>query len=153
MILTMAPDSAYLLRREYKGGAKGEDKTVTVHGRWRVSGNGRVLYLFRGTGREASFTILAGDSLRMRDQADKEIVSELNYALARAGDEAGFEAVRVVRELILEIRVTPTPKGDPVGLEAAGDLAALLTVNETGTPVVRGLVAGAAAPFCGSSGR
>jgi hypothetical protein len=35
--------------------------------------------------------------------------------------------MKAVRELVTQIRVTPTPKGEPVGLEVAGDVAALLT--------------------------
>ena len=96
MILTMTPDSAYLLRREYKGAAGAEDRAATVHGRWRLDQGGRVLYLFSGAKREASFTILPDDSLRMRDQADQEIVSELNYSLVRAG---GLDPIRDVLDL------------------------------------------------------
>jgi hypothetical protein len=58
-----------------------------------------------------------------------------------------------VRQLITQIKVTPAPKGEPVGLEVAGDLAALLTVNAGGTPVVRTLVAGGRSPFCYNSKR
>jgi DNA invertase Pin-like site-specific DNA recombinase len=69
-------------------------------------------------------------------------VKAVRQALS-AGERAGFEAVALVRELVLAIRVTPTPKGEPVGLEVAGHLAALLKVNKGGTSVVKGLVAGA----------
>lgn len=96
MILTIVPDSVYLLRREYKGSGEVADKTTTVHGRWRVSDDGRVLYLFSGAKREASFTILPNDSLRMRDQADQEIASEQTYTIARAG---GLDPIRDVLEL------------------------------------------------------
>ena len=59
-------------------------------------------------------------------------VSDIQSALS-AGDVAGQEAVALVRDLIRRVRVIPTPRGQPVGLEIAGDLAALLTVNEEGT--------------------
>jgi hypothetical protein len=39
--------------------------------------------------------------------------------------------------------VIPTPKGEPIGLEIAGDLAALLSANNEGTLVVSTMVAGA----------
>ncbi len=49
----------------------------------------------------------------------------------------------VVRDLIDHIVVTPTSKPEPVGLEVAGNLAALLTENPAGTKVAESLVAGA----------
>jgi site-specific DNA recombinase len=63
-------------------------------------------------------------------------------ATLTAGDAAGVEAVALVRELIQRVRVVPTARGEPVGLEIAGDLAALLTVNEKGTSSMASLVAG-----------
>ena len=48
-----------------------------------------------------------------------------------------------MRELITRVRVIPTPRGEPIGLEIAGDLAALLSVNNEGTLVVSTMVAGA----------
>ncbi|HEY1243435.1 MAG TPA: recombinase family protein [Hyphomicrobiaceae bacterium] len=69
-------------------------------------------------------------------------VADIHAALAR-GDAAGHEAINLVRELITRVRVIPTPKGEPIGLEIAGDLAALLGANNEGTPVVSTMVAGA----------
>jgi hypothetical protein len=59
-----------------------------------------------------------------------------------AGDAASFEAVALVRELVKGVRVVPTPRNEPVGLEITGDLAALLTVNEEGTSGMITMVAG-----------
>ena len=72
----------------------------------------------------------------------RQKVEEIQAALA-CGDAAGIEAVATVRELITRIRIIPAPRGKPVGLEISGDLAALLNVNEGGTPLVSSLVAGA----------
>jgi hypothetical protein len=68
-------------------------------------------------------------------------VADIQAALS-TGDEAGQEAVALVRELIMRVRIVPAPRGEPVGLEIAGDLAALLTVNEEGTPGMVTMVAG-----------
>src|SRR5262249_46652658 len=48
-------------------------------------------------------------------------VAAIHEALS-AGDGADLDAVMLVRKLITQVRVTPTPKGEPVGLEVAGDL-------------------------------
>jgi hypothetical protein len=58
-------------------------------------------------------------------------VEEIQTALS-AGDAAGTEAVELVRDLIQRVRVIPTPRGEPVGLEIAGDLAAILNLNGGG---------------------
>jgi hypothetical protein len=64
-------------------------------------------------------------------------VEEIQSALA-SGDAAGTEAVALVRELIQRVRVISTPRGEPVGLEIAGDLAAILAMNAGGTTVIDG---------------
>jgi hypothetical protein len=69
-------------------------------------------------------------------------VADIHSALSR-GDEAGHEAIALVRELVTRVRVVPTPRGEAVGLEIAGDLAALLNVNEEGPIGMAKLVAGA----------
>ena len=69
-------------------------------------------------------------------------VEEIQRALA-SRDAATIEAVTLVRELITRIRVMPTSRGEPVGLEIAGDLAMLVTQNEPGTALVPSVVAGA----------
>jgi hypothetical protein len=69
-------------------------------------------------------------------------VEEIQTALS-AGDVAGTEAVELVRDLIQRVRVIPTPRGEPVGLEIAGDLAAILNLNGGGTAVMSTMVAGA----------
>src|SRR5262245_55442534 len=69
-------------------------------------------------------------------------VTDIHSALSR-GDEAGHEAIALVRELVPRVRVVPTPRGEAVGLEIAGDLAALLNVNEEGPIGMAKLVAGA----------
>lgn len=52
-------------------------------------------------------------------------VEQIRDALSK-GDEAGNAAVRMVRELITKIIVTPTPKGKEMPLVIEGDLAAML---------------------------
>ncbi len=56
----------------------------------------------------------------------RQKVEQVQAAL-KQGDTAGLEAVALVRDLIRRVCVIPTVKGEPVGLEIAGDLAALLT--------------------------
>jgi hypothetical protein len=68
-------------------------------------------------------------------------VADIEAALS-AGDAAGLEALTLVRDLINQVRVIPTPRGEPVKLEVEGDLAALLA-NDQGTPVMSTMVAGA----------
>jgi hypothetical protein len=68
-------------------------------------------------------------------------VADIHAALAR-GDDAGQEAIALVRELVTRVRVNPGPPGEPVGLEIAGDLAAILSVNETGPACMVSMVAG-----------
>jgi hypothetical protein len=67
--------------------------------------------------------------------------SEIHAALAR-GDDAGQEAIGLVRELVTRVRVIPRQPGEPVGLEIVGDLAAILSVNETGPACMVSMVAG-----------
>ena len=69
----------------------------------------------------------------------RQKVAEIHEALTR-GDEASAEAVTAARELILEIRIIPTAKGDPVEIEIVGDLAALMVSEPAVTTAV---VAGA----------
>jgi site-specific DNA recombinase len=68
-------------------------------------------------------------------------VADIHAALAR-GDDAGQEVIALVRELVTRVRVIPGPPGEPVGLEIAGDLAAILSVNETGPACMVSMVAG-----------
>jgi hypothetical protein len=85
------------------------------------------------------------DTVELHPQAAQRYatqVEDIEAALA-AGDAAGLEAVALVRDLIARVRVTPAPRGEPVGLEVEGDLAALLSVNDAGTPVMSTMVAGA----------
>jgi site-specific DNA recombinase len=72
----------------------------------------------------------------------RQKVEDIQAALM-AGDAASFEAVALVRDLVQSVRVVPTARKEPVGLEIAGDLAALLTVNEKGTLGMVTMVAGA----------
>ena len=86
----------------------------------------------------------APDVVELHPQAAERYrrkVEEIQAALA-AGDAAGTEAVALVRDLIQKVRVIPTPRGEPVGLEVAGDLAAILAMNGGGTAVMSTLVAG-----------
>ena len=73
----------------------------------------------------------------------REMVAEIHEAFTR-GDAASAEAVTLVRQLIGEIRILPAAvKGEPVALEIAGDLAALM-VREGAIPsVTASVVAGA----------
>ena len=72
----------------------------------------------------------------------RQKVEQVQAALRR-GDAAGLEAVALVRDLIRRVCVIPTAKGEPVGLEIAGDLAALLNLNEQGPSSMALMVAGA----------
>lgn len=71
----------------------------------------------------------------------RQKVQDIQGALA-AGDAAAAEAVTLVRDLIQRVKITPTPRGEPVAMEIAGDLAALLNMDEGGTPVMSTMVAG-----------
>jgi hypothetical protein len=75
----------------------------------------------------------------------RQKVQDIQGALA-AGDAAAAEAVTLVRDLIQRVKITPTPRGEPVAMEIAGDLAALLNMDEGGTPVMSTMVAGARNP-------
>ncbi len=55
----------------------------------------------------------------------KQRVADMHVALSK-GDEAGREAVELVRELIDRIVVTPGDDGEPMKLELVGNVAALL---------------------------
>jgi len=72
----------------------------------------------------------------------RQKVEDIQGALM-AGDSAGLEALSLVRRLVQQVGVKPAPRGHPVRLEIAGDLAALLTVNEKGTQGMASMVAGA----------
>ena len=84
------------------------------------------------------------DVVELHPQASQRYaaqVADIEAALS-AGDAAGLEALTLVRDLINQVRVIPTPRGEPVKLEVEGDLAALLA-NDQGTPVMSTMVAGA----------
>ena len=84
------------------------------------------------------------DIVELHPQASQRYasqVADIETALS-AGDAAGLEALTLVRDLISQVRVIPTPRGEQVKLEVEGDLAALLTANEEGTPVMSTMVAG-----------
>jgi site-specific DNA recombinase len=55
----------------------------------------------------------------------RQKVVDIRGALSK-GDEASREAVRLVRELIDRIVVTPTDSGDPMKVELVGNVAAIL---------------------------
>ena len=67
-------------------------------------------------------------------------VTRIREALA-AGDEAGREAINIVRELIGRIVVTPRAGREPLSLEIVGDLAKLLQPREQ-VAVTASVVAG-----------
>lgn len=61
-------------------------------------------------------------------------VAEIHEALAR-GEDASLDAVASVRNLIREIRISPTAQGSPVIIEVYGEIAAVLdggTLGEHG---------------------
>jgi hypothetical protein len=72
----------------------------------------------------------------------REKVETLHDALTRGAD-AHHEAVAMVRELVVRITVIPTPSPQPVRLEVSGDLAALLSREQTANPMTVEMVAGA----------
>ena len=71
----------------------------------------------------------------------RQKVAEIHEALSR-GDAASAEAVALVRDLVSEIRVFPHGKGEAVGLEIVGDLAALMAPEREVNSVTVSLVAG-----------
>ena len=110
-----------------------------------VSQRLRDLELEQGTFEARLASTRGADLVELHPQAAvryRQKVEEIQAALA-CGDATGIEAVATVRELITRIRIIPAPRGKPVGLEISGDLAALLNVNEGGTPLVSSVVAGA----------
>lgn len=77
----------------------------------------------------------------------RQKVADIHDALTK-GDAASVEAVALVRDLIGEIRIIPKAKGEPVILEIAGDLAALMVtdaeiVEHGANAVTASVVAGA----------
>jgi site-specific DNA recombinase len=72
----------------------------------------------------------------------RQKVAEIHDALSR-GDAASVEAVALVREMIVEIRVIPRGKGEPMGLEIVGDLAALMATERDANAAIAPMVAGA----------
>jgi hypothetical protein len=119
-----------------------KSRTATVPG---VSVNGSQSWKRRGEATEARLaTFSSPEVVEMHPRAAeryRQKVEDIQAALT-AGDLASFEAVALVRELVQSVRVVPTPGSEPVGLEITGDLAALLTVNEEGTPGMVTMVAG-----------
>ncbi len=70
----------------------------------------------------------------------RQKVAGVHEAL-KSGDEAGREAISLVRELIERISVTSAEPGEPVKLELVGNLAALLrepNANTSTVPMVAG---------------
>lgn len=92
-----------------------------------------------------------GDAVVLHPQAAeryRQTVAEIHAALT-AGDAAGIEAVALVRGLITSITIIPMGRGVPVGIEIAGDLAALLQPQEqAANPVTAMMVAGARNSRC-----
>src|SRR5262245_53179652 len=66
-------------------------------------------------------------------------VAQIQAALTR-GDVAALEAIKLIRGLVREIRITPAP--DKMELEVRGDLAALLEQEQRGTKETFTVVAG-----------
>ncbi len=88
--------------------------------------------------------VYAGEIVSLHPQAAaryRQKVAEIHDALSR-GDAASAEAVALVRGLVTEIRVVPRGKGEPVGLEIIGDLAALMAPERDANSVTASLVAG-----------
>ena len=69
-------------------------------------------------------------------------VDDIQAAL-RAGDDTAREAINILREVIDHIVVSPTPRGEPVGLQVIGNLVALLVDNPTQGVSAESVVAGA----------
>ncbi len=72
----------------------------------------------------------------------RQKVAEIHDALTR-GDAASAEAAALVREMITEIRIIPRGRGEPVGIEIVGDLAALVALERAVNTVTASVVAGA----------
>ena len=99
--------------------------------------------LARALARQAAREDYAAEQAREGKAAERYAakVAAMHAALAR-GDDAGQEAIALVRELVTRVRVIPRARGASVGLEIAGDLAAILSVNETGAACMVSMVAG-----------
>lgn len=69
-------------------------------------------------------------------------VAGLRAALT-SGQTRADETIPMVRELIRNVRILPTPKGQPVGLEIVGDLAALMQPAPREAALSVSVVAGA----------
>jgi hypothetical protein len=82
--------------------------------------------------------------------ASRGALAEIHDALSR-GDAASVEAVALVREMIVEIRVIPRGKGEPMGLEIVGDLAALMATERDANAAIAPMVAGARNHRCRAS--
>lgn len=87
----------------------------------------------------------SADAVAVHPQAAERYrakVAQIHAAL-KTGDKAGHEAIRLLRELIDHIVVTPTPKPRSVGLQVVGNLAALLVSSGPVPEVTELMVAGA----------
>jgi len=85
----------------------------------------------------------SADTVAVHPQAAERYrakVAQIHAAL-KTGDKAGHDAIRLLRELIDHIVVTPTPR--PVGLQVVGNLAALLVSSGPVPEVTELMVAGA----------
>ena len=72
----------------------------------------------------------------------RQKVAEIHQALT-GGESAAHEAIQLLRDLIDHIKVIPTPKPQPIGLQVVGNLAALLVDTPSGNGGAELLVAGA----------
>jgi len=91
LTLNLRADRIFLLRQTYPGVQDGGDASFVDLGRWSVAEDGETLGLKGGTGSPRQFAIRDATTLRMLDSLGGEIVSELNYDLARAERLDPFE--------------------------------------------------------------
>jgi len=91
LTLHLREDRIFLLRQTYPGAQDGGDASFVDLGRWSVAEDGGTLGLKGGTGSPRQFAIRDATTLRMLDSLGEEIVSELNYDLARAESLDPFE--------------------------------------------------------------
>lgn len=84
--LTLRPDGSYVLHQSYLG--KGNDDRVwTELGKWTGAASGKRVRLV-GESDTRYFGVIGERTLRMRDRADREIRSTLNYNLVRTKEPA-----------------------------------------------------------------
>jgi heat shock protein HslJ len=85
MDLALQSDNTFLLRQTYLGVEGGQNRTFEESGHWNISSDSQTLTLESDASEPRHFAIKGERTLRMLDREGKEIQSQLNYDLTRAG--------------------------------------------------------------------